>query len=116
MFIDNTPLSTTGDSELFATMAPPAKTLERDLKKAVRELFDTDELTVNAVRKRVEEMHNLDEDFFSAPEWKNRSKTIIKDFLVRYSSPVEPFQIHPRKFVCAWPRGTLQILTPHHFM
>ncbi|KAJ1325955.1 hypothetical protein MN608_09156 [Microdochium nivale] len=62
-------------------MAPPAKTLERDLKKAVRELFDTDELTVNAVRKRVEEMHNLDEDFFSAPEWKNRSKTIIKDFL-----------------------------------
>ncbi|KAH7029006.1 uncharacterized protein B0I36DRAFT_324843 [Microdochium trichocladiopsis] len=62
-------------------MAPPStKILERDLKTVVRELWKAggDNLTVNGVRKRVEEMHDLDEGFFNGPDWKDRSKTIIK--------------------------------------
>ncbi|KXJ90122.1 hypothetical protein Micbo1qcDRAFT_196312 [Microdochium bolleyi] len=65
-------------------MAPPAQTLERDLKKVVRERFEKDEeLTVNAVRKRVEEMHKLGDGFFIAPEWKARSKKIITELVER---------------------------------
>lgn len=65
-------------------MAPSAKILEGDLQKATRHLYETDEdnLTVNAVRKRAEEMRDLDEGFFAAPEWKAKSKTIITEFLV----------------------------------
>jgi len=67
-------------------MAPSAKILEGDLKKATRDLYknDEDNLTVNAVRKRAEEMHDLDEGFFAAPEWKAKSKTIIMEALVSF--------------------------------
>lgn len=98
-------------------MAPPAKTLERDLKKVVRKLFDAEEeLTVNAVRKQVEELHGLDVDFFSAPEWKSRSKTIIKDFLVRQIYPAAPFRIHPMMFICAWPCAMCRTNAPSLYL
>lgn len=76
-------------------MAPPAKTLERDLKKVVREQFGKDDnLTVNAVRKRVQEMHDLDDGFFVAPDWKAKSKTIITELVVSVTFPAGDLDRH----------------------
>lgn len=62
--------------------------LSAALVAAVRELFkgpNRDQLSVNNVRKQVEEEHGLDSGFFAGAEWKGRSKTLIKETVVRYS-------------------------------
>lgn len=63
--------------------------LSAALVAAVRELFqgsNRDQLSVNNVRKQVEEEHGLDSGFFAGPEWKSRSKTLIKDTVVCHST------------------------------
>lgn len=62
--------------------------LSAALVAAVRQLFkgpNRDQLSVNNVRKQVEEEHGLDSGFFAGPEWKSRSKTLIKETVVCYS-------------------------------
>lgn len=62
--------------------------LSAALVAAVRELFkgpNRDQLSVNNVRKQVEEEHGLDSGFLAGAEWKSRSKTLIKETVVRYS-------------------------------
>lgn len=67
---------------------------------AVRQLFqgpNRDQLSVNNVRKQVEEEHGLESGFFAAPEWKSRSKTLIKETVVClrlvYLTPYENAEI-----------------------
>ncbi len=65
-------------------MAPSAKKLEAELLQAVRQVFDSDRanLTVNVVRKKVQEQLGLDDNFFVQGVWKDRSKRLIKDLAV----------------------------------
>ncbi|OLN96173.1 hypothetical protein CCHL11_03314 [Colletotrichum chlorophyti] len=62
-------------------MAPSDKKLEAELLKTVRDVFkkDSNQLSVNCVRKHVEENLGLDDGFFSSQKWKNKSKTLIKE-------------------------------------
>lgn len=67
--------------------------LEASLVDMVHELFtgpSRDDLSVNNVRKKVEEKHGLGEGFFSSAEWKGRSKNVIKGKVVcaSYSHPL----------------------------
>lgn len=69
----------------MAPSKPSEKVLESDLAKVTREIFRSNErdvLSVNLIRKRVQEKHNLDDDFFTGQKWKNKSKTIIKNLVV----------------------------------
>ncbi|KAF6836923.1 transcriptional regulator [Colletotrichum musicola] len=61
-------------------MAPSDKKLEAELLSAVRDIYKTnsEDLTINFVRKRVENDLDLEDGFFSSPEWKDRSKKLIK--------------------------------------
>lgn len=65
-------------------MAPSAKKLEQALVDGTREVWieEPDNVTVNKVRKHVEEKLDLEDGFFSAGQWKNRSKTVIKEHVV----------------------------------
>ena len=67
-------------------MAPNPQALEDGLVAAVRELFsgpDREQLSVNTVRRRVEDRFGLEEGFFAGAEWKAKSKSVIKDAVVR---------------------------------
>jgi hypothetical protein len=66
-------------------MVPSAKTLEKYLKDATRELYNADSntVTVNSVRQRVEEQNGLAKGFFVKQNWKARSKTLITHLVVR---------------------------------
>jgi hypothetical protein len=66
-------------------MAPPDKALEEEIKNTVRNIFQSDErdsLSVNLVRKRVQEKFDLQDGFFLESRWKDRSKTLIKTLAV----------------------------------
>jgi hypothetical protein len=69
-------------------MAPSEKALLQALKKATADIWKTDErdkLSVKLVRTRVESQNNLDEGFFKAPAWKDKSKKIIEEEAVSHS-------------------------------
>ncbi|ROT37958.1 hypothetical protein SODALDRAFT_279031 [Sodiomyces alkalinus F11] len=74
-------------------MAPSDKKLEAELRNAVREVArkNREDLTVNNVRKLVEEKLALVHGFFSSEKWKARSKTLIKT-VAPASSPVKKKQ------------------------
>lgn len=62
------------------------KALDASLVAIVQDLFsgpDRDQLSVNTVRQRCEEQHGLDDGFFNGPDWKKRSKDVIKAKVVR---------------------------------
>lgn len=65
-------------------MAPSGKKLEAALRDAVHEVAKTDRasLTVNHIRKIVEETQDLEEGFFVTGDWKAKSKTVIKETAV----------------------------------
>lgn len=62
-------------------MAPTDQALEKALANAVHALRNSDDgssMTVNSVRKRVEEELGLEDGFFLQGDWKLRSKLLIK--------------------------------------
>jgi len=65
-------------------MPPKPSVIKEELAKTVRDLFKTDRnsLTVNLVRKNVEENLGLDEGFFRGPNWKQKSKELITNTVV----------------------------------
>lgn len=70
------------------------KALEASLVAIVNELFtgpNRDDLSVNTVRKQCEEKEGLSTGFLSSGEWKGKSKTIIKEKVVSYTSPSQSF-------------------------
>jgi hypothetical protein len=66
-------------------MAPSADRLEDALRSAVEEVYrsqDQNNLTVRFVRDKVENELELDPGFFVRPEWKDKSKNLIKSWAV----------------------------------
>jgi hypothetical protein len=62
-------------------MAPDDAALEKALVDAVNHMLATGDdsgVTVNSVRKHVEEELGLEEGFFRSDEWKTRSKELIR--------------------------------------
>lgn len=58
--------------------------LEEALIQGTYQVFtsDPDATTVNKVRKHVEDAQNLQAGFFASDEWKQRSKILIKEYVV----------------------------------
>lgn len=78
-------------------MAPPEEKLEQELVTAVREVLGSDEsdsLTVNYIRNRVQDKLDLPADFFKSEDWKVRSKDLITDAVVRIVFP-DAFHVRP---------------------
>lgn len=73
-------------------MAPSAEALEVAIQQGTADIFaaEPDATTVNKVRKHVEATLNLKEGFFTSPEWKQRSKDLIKGLVVSISSAFAP--------------------------
>lgn len=65
-------------------MAPSEDKIERALLDATYQVYQAtpDETTVNKVRKQTEENLSLDEGFLSSAEWKQKSKSLIKERVV----------------------------------
>lgn len=66
-------------------MAPPAdRKIVSSLRSAVLSIFksDRDSLTVRKVRDTVADELDLEDGFFAAGEWKDKSKQIIKSYAV----------------------------------
>ncbi|KAG9501043.1 hypothetical protein J7337_006726 [Fusarium musae] len=62
-------------------MAPLEDEIEQALLDATYQVYQAtpDETTVNKVRKQTEENLSLDDGFFSSAEWKQKSKSLIKE-------------------------------------
>jgi hypothetical protein len=66
--------------------SPPAKALEDELRRVVKDICrsgDLSELTVKRVRAAAERNLGLREGFFKEPAWKARSKAFIEAEAVR---------------------------------
>lgn len=65
-------------------MAPSAKALKEALIEGTCDVFklEPDTTSVNKVRHHVEEKLGLEEDFFSGEDWKQKSKEVIKEYVV----------------------------------
>lgn len=66
-------------------MAPSSKKLKSALVDATVQVFNAepDATTVNKVRKQAETNLSLEPGFFSGAEWKQSSKDLIKEHVVR---------------------------------
>lgn len=73
-------------------MAPSAKVIKQALVDGTCTVFreDPDAISVNKVRRHVTDDLELGEDFFSTGEWKQNSKLVIKETVVR--EPVMDFR------------------------
>lgn len=69
-------------------MAPTTKKLKSALVDATVQVFaaEPDATTVNKVRKQAETNLSLESGFFSGAEWKQSSKDLIKEHVVRVSA------------------------------
>lgn len=65
-------------------MAPNEKEVLAAIRKATHAIYaeSADSLTVRSVRQRVTSDLDLDEDFFTSDEWKEKSKGYIRDYAV----------------------------------
>jgi hypothetical protein len=66
-------------------MAPSVKALEAKLRNAVEEVYhgeNPESLTVRFVRDKVEQELGLETGFFLKPNWKDKSKILIKEWAV----------------------------------
>jgi len=65
-------------------MPPKASVIEAELAASVRKLFgiDPSNVSVNGVRKDVEDKLDLEEGFLKSSKWKGRSKELITEIVV----------------------------------
>lgn len=65
-------------------MAPSAKKLEAALIDATCQVFkaEPDATTVNKVRRQAEENLGMEDGFFAGAQWKLKSKSLIKEYVV----------------------------------
>lgn len=57
-------------------------TLDAELTAMVTEILsgpESESISVNVIRQRVETKLGLESGFFTAPEWKQRSKAVIRE-------------------------------------
>jgi hypothetical protein len=73
-------------------MAPSAKVIKQALVDGTCAVFreDPDAISVNKVRRHVTDELELGEDFFNSGEWKQNSKLVIKETVVRESAVNPP--------------------------
>ena len=66
-------------------MGPSTAELEQALIDSTCEVFsaEPDGTSVNKVRRHVEEKLGLEEGFFASGSWKQKSKALIKEYVVR---------------------------------
>ncbi|KAF4585901.1 transcriptional regulator [Ophiocordyceps camponoti-floridani] len=64
-------------------MPPSAKVIETALIDGTCHVYEADpeSISVNGVRRHVEQKLDLEQDFFTTGEWKNRSKALIKEYV-----------------------------------
>lgn len=96
----------------FSAMPPSADRLEDTLRSAVEEVYRSENqnnLTVRFVREKVENELGLDQGFFLQPDWKDRSKHLIKSWAVcvihlTLFYRTDPFkdEIDRRRRACCW--------------
>ena len=79
-------------------MAPSTGELESALVDATCEVFEAepDATSVNKIRKQAEDDLNLKDGFFADGEWKQKSKAIIKQYVVRTASSRVPSRLSVR--------------------
>jgi hypothetical protein len=69
-------------------MAPSEKTLIAEIKSEIKSVYDNpaerDSLTVRYIRNRLEARLGLEDGFFQQGAWKDKSKTLIKDYAVSW--------------------------------
>jgi hypothetical protein len=66
-------------------MSPNTTTIERRLRAVTKEIYNSgkeDNLTVRFIRDRVQNDLKLLEGFFLSEEWKTKSKSLIKEYVV----------------------------------
>lgn len=82
-------------------MAPSTNQLEEALINGTYHVFtaEPDATTVNKVRKHVEESMGLEEGFFTSDDWKQKSKALIKQYVVSGSSPLCPLDYARRNLL-----------------
>lgn len=73
-------------------MAPSPKKLEEALIEGTCQVFaaEPDATTVNKVRKHVEDSLGLEDGFFTGDDWKQKSKALIKEYVVSIALWVLP--------------------------
>lgn len=67
-------------------MPPSEKKLIAEIKSEIERTYLSDDrelLTVRYIRENVERHLKLENGFFSSPEWKGKSKELIKGYAVR---------------------------------
>ncbi|KAG9240401.1 hypothetical protein BJ878DRAFT_449513 [Calycina marina] len=83
-------------------MAPNAEKLEAKLRRAVEAIYkeDSESLTVKKVRERVAKEQNLEDEFFTSREWKDKSKAMIKAWATKVvgdASEAEPSPVKAKQ-------------------
>ncbi|KAL9943163.1 hypothetical protein D7B24_000888 [Verticillium nonalfalfae] len=80
-------------------MALSKQEIEAAIRDAVREVsgINRDNLTVNYIRKFTEEKLHLEEGFFSEPEWKSRSRALIKEIAESLDTASQQQESSPAK-------------------
>jgi len=66
-------------------MAPSERVLIDKLKATALEIFngpEREDLSVKRVRDKLEAQLGLEKGFFTQPEWKDKSKRIVKEYAV----------------------------------
>ncbi|KAL6852984.1 hypothetical protein ACO1O0_007533 [Amphichorda felina] len=73
-------------------MAPSAKKLETALIDATCQVFkaEPDATSVNKVRRQAEENLELEDGFFAGEQWKQKSKSLIKEYVEKLLDGWEP--------------------------
>ena len=72
-------------------MAPSERVLIDKLKATVLSFFNSDErdqLSVKKVRDKLEAQLGLEKGFFVQPDWKDKSKAIVKEYAVSVAPQV----------------------------
>jgi hypothetical protein len=70
-------------------MAPSERVLIDKLKATALAIFNSeerDQLSVKKVRDKLEAQLGLEKGFFLQPNWKDKSKTIVKEYAVNRAS------------------------------
>lgn len=81
-------------------MAPAPEKLEEALIEGTCQVFaaEPDATTVNKVRKHVEDSLDLEDGFFTGDDWKQRSKALIKEYVVSIMIPCLVFTAQASNF------------------
>lgn len=85
MYTEDLPDQDTQLRNTFDKMPPSERVLIDKLKTTALEIFngpEREDLSVKRVRDKLEAQLGLEKGFFTQPEWKDKSKKIVKEYAV----------------------------------